>query len=263
MTETRNRLKIDGNVAGDEGRRKHPHDEGIHMKNLPELSPAPPHACLSGSLSCSGIVPCQACEAMLREMVLPYAMYAAGINMTDPAHVEAFYNGLLQGWAIFHTALTQDVNLRSMVRVTDISAITKLAEEAIRARQAAVSAAVPKPAGQVIMEGTEASPPAIEADPLDELAAAAGVELGPDLTGKVTSAQLGAMLDAQAAGRAGAIPKPSDSQTKERAARMTREIEPSEIAASRVPPAAPRDNGNGAVLGNVMSIPSLPCEEDG
>lgn len=47
------------------------------------------HLCLSGTPSCSGIAPCEACHSAIKEYVLPKAMVAGGFN-GDAAQASAF-----------------------------------------------------------------------------------------------------------------------------------------------------------------------------
>jgi hypothetical protein len=52
-------------------------------------------ACLSDDPSCTGIVPCEACERMRRTQILPAAMVAAGFN-GSPQVAKMFFDGYVQ-----------------------------------------------------------------------------------------------------------------------------------------------------------------------
>lgn len=85
------------------------------------------HFCFSGSLSCSGCNPCEACAEHVRRLVLPVAMISGGFNQSRE-QAGAFFQGYNHGWQRFLDAMMRDPNLSSRLQVTDLTPLLRQAQ---------------------------------------------------------------------------------------------------------------------------------------
>lgn len=96
--------------------------------NMPPQQVPLQHVCFSGTITCSGCMPCDACALQVKQAVLPMAMQAAGFNGSYE-QAKTFFQGYMYGWIKLHEAMNSDPMIRRQLQIMDVSGLIQLAQQ--------------------------------------------------------------------------------------------------------------------------------------
>ena len=90
--------------------------------------PSMRHVCLSRSLACSRINPCEKCDVYVENYAFPFAITAAGLSVEQAS---AFYNAYKEAMIQLHVHMTNDPNISAMA--LDLNRVRLLPETGLQA----------------------------------------------------------------------------------------------------------------------------------